>query len=65
MAVPKRKVSKSRRDKRSTGKGLLKKNISFKDGKAFLNHMHENTSKIEKRQARLEKKNKEQNSEVV
>jgi ribosomal protein L32 len=39
MAVPKRKVSKSRRDKRSTGKGLVKQNVIIKDGIPSLRHI--------------------------
>jgi ribosomal protein L32 len=39
MAVPKRKVSKSRRDKRSTGKGLVKKNVIFVNGEPTLRHV--------------------------
>ena len=61
MAVPKRKVSKSRRDKRSTGKGLVKKNVMIdQNGKAFLSHIKPNIYKIAKRQARLDKKNQGQ-----
>ena len=39
MAVPKRKVSKSRRDMRSAHKALKRKNIFFLDGKPQLSHM--------------------------
>ncbi|MEN9781929.1 MAG: Ribosomal L32p protein family [Pseudomonadota bacterium] len=40
MAVPKRKTSKSKRDMRSAGKGLVKKNVMFReDGSAYVGHI--------------------------
>lgn len=38
MAVPKRKTSKSKRDMRSAGKGLKKKNISIVNGEFKISH---------------------------
>lgn len=59
MAVPKKKTSKSKRDMRSAGKGLVKKNHIRIDesGKPVLSHMMIKPK-------RIKKEKKEENQEA-